>query len=171
MSRAGRKVSWWHLLIRRLSATRWGSRLIARRLQAWDRLVLRLTRGRTSATSAMTGLPVLLIRSVGAHSGLERVTPLLAIGDDRRYLLIASNFGSPNHPAWYHNLKANPRVVILGDSQPRGYIARELHGELRERAWETAVAHFAGYALYAQRAGGRHIPVLELTPAAADPPA
>jgi len=166
MSQAATKVHWWHLLIRRLSATRWGSRLIARRLQAWDRFVLRLTRGRTSATSAMTGLPVLLIRCVGAHSGLERVTPLLAIGDERRYLLIASNFGSPKHPAWYHNLKSNPQVEILRDSQPRAYIARELHGEPRDWAWETAVAHFAGYALYAQRAGGRRIPVLELTPAA-----
>jgi len=159
---------WWHALIRRLSATRWGSRLIARRLHAWDRFVLEKSHGRTSATTMLTGLPVIVIRSTGARSGAERITPLLAIGDENHYLLIATNFGSPRHPDWYYNLKANPEVEVLRGQSRRRYIARELQGEERSQGWATAVAHFAGYALYEQRAPMRRIPVLALTPALDD---
>jgi deazaflavin-dependent oxidoreductase (nitroreductase family) len=155
---------WWHAIIRRLSATRWGSRLIARRLHAWDRFVLRVTDGATTATTALTGLPVILMKIKGARTGQERVTPILAIGDERRYLLIATNFGSCRHPDWYYNLKANPVIEVVAGKQCRRYVARELVGEERAAGWMDAVKHFSGYAAYEARAEGRRIPVLALTP-------
>jgi deazaflavin-dependent oxidoreductase (nitroreductase family) len=158
------KPHWWHPIIRRLSATWWGSRLIARRLHAWDRFVLRLTDGATTATTALTGLPVILMKTQGARTGLQRITPLLAIGDENRYLLIATNFGSRRHPDWYYNLKANPVVEVLDGKDSRRYMARELADEERSAGWKSAVEYFAGYALYEARAEERRIPVLELTP-------
>jgi len=166
MTRAVDRPRWWHKTIRRLSATRWGSRLIASRLHAWDRFVLRITHGRSTATTALTGLPVILLLSTGARSGLERITPLLAIGDEDRYLLIATNFGSKRHPDWYYNLKANPEVEVLQGQTRRRYVARELDGDERRQGWASAVEFFAGYAAYEARAR-RRIPILVLTPAIA----
>jgi deazaflavin-dependent oxidoreductase (nitroreductase family) len=168
VTRTTPRPRWWHPIIRRLSASRWGSRLIASRLHTWDRFVLRITRGRTTATSALTGLPVILLLSTGARSGLERVTPLLAIGDEERYLLIATNFGSRRNPDWYYNLKANPEVEILKGRTRRRYVARELDGEERRQGWASAVEHFTGYAAYEARAR-RRIPILVLTPGSPGP--
>jgi deazaflavin-dependent oxidoreductase (nitroreductase family) len=164
MTVAASKPRLWHNLIRRLSATRWGSRLIAGHLHAWDSTVLRLTHGRTTATTALTGLPVIMLRTKGARSGQARITPLLAIGDSQCYLLIATNFGSGRHPDWYYNLKASPVVEVLQAQNARRYIARELDGDERQAGWERAVDHFAGYASYQIRAGSRRIPVFALTP-------
>lgn len=138
--------------------------MIARRLHAWDRFVLRLTDGATTATTALTGLPVILIKTQGARTGLERVTPLLAIGDEDCYLLIATNFGSRRHPDWYYNLKAHPVVEILDGKYSRQYLARELVDAERTAGWKNAAEHFAGYAVYEVRAKERRIPVVELTP-------
>ena len=60
------------------------------------------------------GLPILLLHHTGAKSGTERVNPLAYLADDGRYVVIASKGGAPKTPAWYHNLRAHPRVKILG---------------------------------------------------------
>ena len=54
------------------------------------------------------GTPLILVHHIGAKSGIEHVTPLGCFPQgDGRFLVVASNGGSPTHPAWYHNLKAN----------------------------------------------------------------
>lgn len=155
---------WWQRVIRRLAWTRWGSWLIASRLQAWDRAVLSLTRGRTTATTLLTGYEVILLRTTGARSGEPRVTPLLAIEENGGLLLIATNFGSRRHPSWYYNLRNEPQVEVVSRSATRAYVAQELSGDERLGAWENAVGHFAGYAAYHARTAGRQIPVIRLTP-------
>ncbi len=95
------RAYWWQRIIRRLAMTSWGIWLIASRLHAWDRAVLRLTRGRTTATTLLTGYEVIQVRCKGARTGEPRITPLLAIDDDGGLLLVATNFGSSRHPAWY----------------------------------------------------------------------
>jgi hypothetical protein len=53
------------------------------------------------------GTPMLLIHHIGARSGTERVTPLAYYPrPGGRFVIVASNGGSPAHPGWYHNLKA-----------------------------------------------------------------
>src|SRR5712664_3837553 len=59
------------------------------------------------------GYTIILIHHIGAKSGIERVTPLGCFPQgDGRFAIVASNGGSPSHPGWYHNLKANPKITV-----------------------------------------------------------
>jgi len=101
-----------------------------------------------------------------SKSGLPRQTPLLFASDGDDILLLASNAGSARHPAWYHNLRANPQVEVIAPGGRSGrYVAREADGPERERLWEIAADLYAGYDVYQGRAGDRRIPVMVLSPA------
>ena len=58
-----------------------------------------------------TGLPMILVHHVGAKSGAERIAPLRWFADGDRWVVVASAAGAPRHPAWFHNLMANPDVT------------------------------------------------------------
>jgi deazaflavin-dependent oxidoreductase (nitroreductase family) len=112
----------------------------------------------------LAGLPVVTLTAVGARSGRLRTLPLVGIPDGEKVVLIASNFGRPHHPAWYHNLRANPEARLTGHGRAGTYIASEVTGPDRERYWNQAVDLYVGYAVYERRTGGREIPVMVLTP-------
>jgi deazaflavin-dependent oxidoreductase (nitroreductase family) len=155
---------------RRLSAIeRLGERFAQSKPGSWfyinvamrvDRALLPLSGGRFSIS---VGQQVGMLETVGAKSGERRRIPLLFIRDGDRVILIASMGGAPRHPAWLHNIRANPRVKFLG---PRGtigeYVAREAEGDERARLWDEAVDYYAGYAEYKIRAGTREIPIVVL---------
>ena len=127
-----------------------------------DPTLLRLSRGRLSLA---VGQPVLLLTTRGARSGQPRSTPLLYGRDGDRLVLVASKAGSPQHPAWYRNLKASPEVEVIVRGRSGRYRAHEAEGEERERLWASAVEQYAGYDVYQGRAGTRRIPVVVLEPA------
>jgi deazaflavin-dependent oxidoreductase (nitroreductase family) len=124
-----------------------------------DRVLLPATGGRISSAP---GQQVLLLETVGAKSGERRRTPLLYVRDGDRIVLIASKAGAARHPAWYHNLRANPRVRVLAPGRSGDYVARTAEGEERDRLWAEAVDYYAGYDTYQGRAGDRTIPVVVL---------
>jgi len=80
------------------------------------------------------------------------------------YALVASKGGAPEHPVWYHNLKAHPDEVIIQDG-PNPFTARvrEITGDERAAWWERAVAAYPPYADY-QRKTSREIPVFVASP-------
>jgi deazaflavin-dependent oxidoreductase (nitroreductase family) len=104
-----------------------------------------------------------LITNTGARTGKPRKTSLAFLwrGDDM--VVIASKGGAPHHPAWYHNLKANPRVRVQyqGGDEPR--VAREAIGEERDALFAEAAATYPNFAAYQKRATGRTIPVMVLS--------
>ncbi len=155
---------WWHSLVRRFAATAPGSRFFSLTAHHIDRPFLRYSKGRTSLSSILTGLPVLAITTTGAKSGQPRTIPLLSIPDGDGFILIASNFGQSHHPAWYHNLRAHPEAQVTLNGQTTSFLAHETSGEERERSWQRAVDLYPGYAAYATRTGGRRIPVMVLRP-------
>src|SRR6185436_16582000 len=55
-----------------------------------------------------TDLPVIIVTNRGWKTGAIRKTPLMRVVDGKNYILVASQGGAPEHPAWYHNLKADP---------------------------------------------------------------
>jgi deazaflavin-dependent oxidoreductase (nitroreductase family) len=126
-----------------------------------DRVLLPLTGGRISSAP---GQQILLLETVGAKSGERRRTPLVYVTDDDHVILIASKAGARRHPAWFHNLKANPDVRVLAPGRSGEYKAREARGEERGRLWAKACDYYAGYETYQDRAGSRRIPVVVLEP-------
>ncbi|MFF0597758.1 MULTISPECIES: nitroreductase family deazaflavin-dependent oxidoreductase [Streptomyces] len=121
--------------------------------------------GTEGTTLQDTGLPVILLTTRGARSGKIRKTPLMRVEHDGEYALVASKGGAPEHPVWYHNVKADPHVELRDRTVKQDMTAREVTGEEKERWWERAVAAFPPYAEY-QKKTDREIPVFVLTPAA-----
>lgn len=141
--------------------------IYARTLHHADRLVYRVTGGRQTFVSLVTGLPIVMLTTTGARSGRQRTLPLVALPDGERMVIIASNYGQDHNPAWYHNLRANPRATIAFDGRTREVIARELEGEEREREYARGIEIYPGWTQYRSRtAAHRQIPVIELRPVA-----
>jgi deazaflavin-dependent oxidoreductase (nitroreductase family) len=150
--------------VQRLASTRAGAWLFARTAHRLDLLLFRLSKGRYSLTGILAGLPVVTLTTIGARSGKPRTLPLVGIPDGEKVVLIASNFGRPHYPAWYHNLRANPEARLTSHGRAGTYIAHEAAGAERERYWGQAIDLYPGYTAYQARAGGGTIPVMVLTP-------
>ena len=122
------------------------------------------TDGQEAGTLGDTGLPVVIFTTRGNKSGKLRKTPLMRVEHHGAYLMVASKGGSPRHPVWYHNLRADPTALMVQDGAHRfDATARELEGEERDEWWQRAVAAYPPYAEY-QRNTDRRIPVLLAEP-------
>lgn len=110
------------------------------------------------------GLPqMLLLDHVGARSGVRRTSPLVYTREGNDYLLVASKGGYPRHPAWFHNLQANPDTTIQVGPRVLPVRAQVASDEERERLWPLCVATYRGFDGYQARAG-RTIPLVVLSP-------
>jgi deazaflavin-dependent oxidoreductase (nitroreductase family) len=156
-----RKMNGWERLLERVAASKPGGWFFVHIANRIDPILLRATRGRLSLA---VGQPVALLRTIGARSGEPRITPLLYLVDGGNVVFVASNAGNLRHPAWYHNVRANPQVEIDRGGRRRRYLAHFAEGEERERLWELVNDLYAGYDVYQHRAGDRRIPVVVCAP-------
>jgi len=106
---------------------------------------------------------MLLLDHVGAKSGIHRTSPLQYIEDGENIVVIASKGGFHKHPAWFHNLMANPDTTVQIGGEHRPVHAREARPEEREHLWAKAVAIYRPYEDYKARAE-REIPLVVLEP-------
>ena len=146
--------------MRRIVMSKPGTALARTMSARVDPVLLKLSRGRISTGVAF---PVVLLTVTGRRSGAERTVPLVYFTQGSEVVLVASSFGRSKHPAWYLNITANPEVTLTSGGRSSRYRAREAEGPERERLFGLAEQLYAGYGLYAARAG-RVIPVLVLTP-------
>ncbi|MFF4469953.1 nitroreductase family deazaflavin-dependent oxidoreductase [Streptomyces sp. NPDC001599] len=119
--------------------------------------------GTRGTTLRDTGLPVIVLTTRGARSGKLRKTPLMRVEHDGRYAAVASLGGAPQHPVWYFNVTADPRVELQDGPRKQDMTAREVTGAEKAQWWERAVAAFPSYADY-QKKTDREIPVFVLEP-------
>lgn len=119
------------------------------------------TRG--AEANELEGAPIIVLTSLGAKSGKLRKNALMRVEHDGAYAVVASKGGAPVHPAWYHNLVANPHVELQDGAVTRDYLAREVTGDERALWWDRAVAVWPSYAEY-QTKTSREIPVFVLEP-------
>ncbi|MEU2238475.1 nitroreductase/quinone reductase family protein [Streptomyces sp. NPDC018338] len=112
------------------------------------------------------GAALLLLTTTGARSGRAHTNPAVYVRDGARLLVFASNAGGPKHPAWFHNLSADPYVTVeLGT--PEGTVERfgatavVTEGEERDRLYAEQADRDPGFAAY-QAATDRIIPVVAL---------
>ena len=121
----------------------------------------RANEGRVSGPLA--GTPMILLHHIGAKSGIQRVTPLAYTPqEDGHYVIVASNGGSPTHPDWYYNLKANPRIEVELGTRTFTMVAEELEGTARAELWPKLVAASPSVREFETKAG-REIPVLVMS--------
>lgn len=134
--------------------------------QDWNTRIIdefRANGGRVGGNFA--GAPLLLLHTTGARSGEERVHPMMYqdLGDGR-VAVFASKAGADTHPAWYHNVTANPRVTAEIGTETRRYSARTATDEERDPIWTRQKQTYPGFADYEARTS-RQIPVVILDPA------
>jgi F420H(2)-dependent quinone reductase len=119
--------------------------------------------GERANTLLDTGMPVIIVTTVGNKTKTLRKTPLMRVEHDGEYALVASMGGAPTHPVWYLNLVANPDAVMIQDGpEPFDVVVREVHGEEKATWWARAVEAFPPYADYQERTE-RTIPLLVAT--------
>ena len=118
--------------------------------------------GSDAATLWDTGLPIIVVTTRGNKTGKVRKMALMRVEHDGEYALIASMGGAPDSPVWYHNIKADPHVVIQDGADRFDATARETTGEERATWWKRAVEAYPDYEVY-QQATTRIIPVFVVT--------
>jgi deazaflavin-dependent oxidoreductase (nitroreductase family) len=124
-----------------------------------DPHVLRLTGGRLGLGLM---LPTALLETRGARTGARRRNAVIYFHDGDRVTIVASKAGAPEHPAWFHNLRADPDVTFGGIPMRASIVTDEAE---RRRLWALADRVFAPYATYRRDAAraARTIPIVQLT--------
>jgi deazaflavin-dependent oxidoreductase (nitroreductase family) len=112
-------------------------------------------------TGVFAGAPVLLLTTTGARSGRKHTTPLVYQQDGDRIVVFGSKGGAPTHPAWYHNLVANPIVTVELPGETFEAKAATTEGAERERIWSAQKEIMPGFAEYEAKTD-RQIPVVVL---------
>ncbi len=145
-------------LMVRAAGTAPGARVFARTAHHADRVVYRATGGRATLASVASGIPVVMLTTTGRRSGRQITTPILAVPEGDGLVMVGSNFGQAQHPAWVHNLRADPCAWVNG----REVRAEEVEGPERERLLALATEVYPGFPAYVRRAAPRRIAVMRL---------
>ena len=129
----------------------------------WNTRVIEEFRANSGKVEAFPDNNLLLLHHTGAKSGQERVTPLAYQAVDGGYAIFASKAGAPDNPAWFYNLKANPKATIEIGTDTVPVTARVADPEEREPIWTQQKQDQPGFAEYEQKTS-RQIPVVILEP-------
>ena len=138
--------------------------MFARVAQRIDRPVFRLTNGRHTLSNLASGIPVVMLTTTGARSGLPRTVPVLGVPADGDIAVIASNFGQHSNPGWYHNLLAHPDAQVTVEGRTSSVRAVVVEGDERARIWREGLKIYPGWAQYERRTPHRGITMFVLKP-------
>lgn len=132
------------------------------------RMLYRATGGTLGGT--LHGAPILLLRTTGRRTGRRRETPLIYAQVGDRYVLVASNGGADQHPAWFLNLAADPLVEVQVARTRTPMRARRASAAERAALWPRMTHTYPGYTTYQERTR-REIPVVLVEPLDSEPEA
>lgn len=107
-------------------------------------------------------MKLLLLTTTGARTGQRRAVPLTYVPDADRYVVTAGNAGSDRHPAWYHNLMANPEATVEVGGEAFSAVAVVADEAEREALYELFAAAYPVLDDY-QAQTTRQIPLVILT--------
>ncbi len=150
-------------LLRKLGQYEWFAR-IAAKAAPLDAKIVRKTGGRFGLLGNY-GLPQCLLTTIGRKSGQPRTVTLLYARRGDELILVGSNFGQHNDPAWALNLEADPTATVTIKERATRMTARQVtdHDE-REAIWQQMYSIWPAYHAYRGRSG-RDIKIFALTPA------
>jgi deazaflavin-dependent oxidoreductase (nitroreductase family) len=129
-----------------------------------DRIVAEFRANEGNVPSAFRGVPILLLHTTGAKSGLARINPLVFLPIDRGYVVFGTFGGAPDHPSWYHNLLADPAVVVEVGMETIAVTARLIDDESERARYWTAMSEMRPMLDQSQAKTTRRIPVMVLEP-------
>lgn len=135
----------------------------------WNKRIIKEFRENNGKVGGMfEGAPMVLVTTAGRRTGKPHTNPVIYLRDGDRYLVFASNMGSPEHPDWYYNMLASPQVTMEvgtdeGHVKPFATRAVVLEGEERDRLWERQCSISPAFREYQEKTT-RIIPVVALYP-------
>ncbi|MBT6277723.1 MAG: nitroreductase family deazaflavin-dependent oxidoreductase [Chromatiales bacterium] len=129
----------------------------------WNTQVMEEFRANSGKVAQFGDAPMVILHTVGAKSGKTYEIPLVTLLDGKRMVLFASKAGAPRNPAWYHNLKANPRIDVEYGDEKFAVDVAEIYAEDRDRCFADQIALMPQFAGYVTKAAPRVIPVLAMT--------
>jgi deazaflavin-dependent oxidoreductase (nitroreductase family) len=148
--------------VQKVSSTRGFAKVAPHVIPVMDKVVHRLSGGKVLLSAQM--LPGVVLTAVGAKSGLPRRTPLACMPEDGgTFVLVGSNFGRTDHPAWTANLLRHPEAEVSWKGRDIPVTAELLVGDARAVAWKELLRFWPPYAAYAARIE-REIRLFRLTP-------
>lgn len=159
--------------MQRAAMTKAGSWTFQRTLYRIDRPLYRWTKGRVTVPDLVTGVPVIMLTTTGAKSGVARTMPVAGIPDSdtelhniepRDILVMGTNYAQPKTPAWVFNLEAEPRCEVSWRGRTALALATPVTdaGE-REEAWAQAKAYYLGFTAYRERIADREVRIFRLS--------
>jgi deazaflavin-dependent oxidoreductase (nitroreductase family) len=126
-----------------------------------DRLLSRVTGGRVVLSASM--VPSLVLTTTGRKTGQPRRAPMATLPVDDGFLVVGSNFGKENHPAWTANLIANPEATVMFKGEDIPVVARLLEHDEKAKVWPDLLKIWPAWTSYTERSG-RDLRVFRLTP-------
>lgn len=137
-----------------LGASKPGAWVLQRTLYRLDRPLHDWSNGRLTLPGILTGLPVVMLTTRGAKSGLERSMPVAAIplGDD--LVVLGTNYGQERTPGWVFNLLAEPRCSVTWRDSRVPARAERVDPQDMEAVWAAAERVYVGFPRYRARVGG-----------------
>ncbi|MEY9962957.1 deazaflavin-dependent oxidoreductase (nitroreductase family) [Streptacidiphilus sp. MAP12-16] len=153
-------------VIQKVSSSVTFARIAPHLLPRLDKAVHRVSGGKVMLSQYM--LPSLFLTTTGRRSGEPRVAPLACLPEvGGTFLVVGSNFGRTDHPAWTGNLLGRPEALVEHKGRKVQVTARLLEGEERAEAWAALLRMWPPYATYQARID-RQIRVFRLFPQAAE---
>jgi deazaflavin-dependent oxidoreductase (nitroreductase family) len=148
---------------RRLASAPWFAEVGPKVVPPLDRLLHHLSGGRVLLSAIV--LPSMVLTTTGRRSGLPRQTPLICMPEpDGSFVIVGSNFGRDQHPAWTANLLADPKAEVSYKGRRIPVTATALEGAERAQVWPRLVRIWSVYDTYVERADQRELRVFRLTP-------
>lgn len=151
--------------MQRVGASTAGAWVFQRTLYRVDRPLHRWSDGRLTVPGLLTGLPVIMLTTTGAKSGLPRTMPVAGIpyGDD--LAVLGTNYAQAPTPGWVFNLLANPHATVAWKSRTRRVRARLVPPEEMDGVWQASEAVYSGFPMYRGRiADSRDVKAFVLEP-------
>ena len=151
-----------------VAQTKPGSWVLQKTLYRLDRPLHRWTDGRMTIPGVVTGLPVIILTTTGAKTGLPRVMPIVGIPLAGDIAVLGTNFAQPRSPAWVLNLEAEPRARVAYRHRQVDVVARPATDDEREAAWAGAIRVYRGFKAYRERITDRPVRIFVLERAGSD---
>jgi deazaflavin-dependent oxidoreductase (nitroreductase family) len=137
------------------------------RMSDWNQQMITEFR-ENNGTAGNFGRGLVIMHTIGAKSGQERLIPVASMRNDDGWLVMASAGGRPKHPGWYHNLVAHPQFEVEvpadGDGIETATVtATELGDNEYPEAWKAFTTRMPGFLEYEKTTEGRRMPLFQLT--------